>query len=611
MNEPDEEPDIRNRVLGDYVVTNNLGTLSWSKISECLLSPHTGNYFPLEFYVDHEGLIYRRTACIEVDGVWTPNSLVVLDVDGNMMLRAKCVVRDNGGWIPAKDAMQARYGGYSLIEELECINGYHYESQRCVTLSNGERCYDDLSILVDGQLYHNIDVVSASLQDGGVKNVLIKDAACDHNSITRLKIDIVDVGRQMFIGDAVEVDDKWEFRHDCRQVNGAWYFKDAVVSVEGINCLLADYPTLITTHRLVDATWYPADDCTPYEGRWYLIEDCHEIDGVWIPEDNLVFLIDLEEWALSGWELRNDECVSRGADGYVFSGRLGYAIKEDDDDYIYVDRYDDYVHIRYYSTCPVCDEGYDNQCDNQCCRSDRNRPDRINRYHRSPDPTFFRDSSGWDIGFEVEKTEVGDCSESSEVVEEQALFCGWEEDGSCGVEGITHVYGLHEKYDLFRSHVKSSWYVDGPTSDSCGGHVNVSRQSGLTLEDVRPYVGLIYALYRERLNNTYSRNNKQLNHYDREDGYTAIKAKNSHLLEFRLVDKVNDGADLLWRFKLFQILSKAIERKWSYEHYLKMNRELFSQSFDKDEISEHFSMSRKFRKWLMDGKTDEKIASYC
>ncbi|GAG51105.1 unnamed protein product, partial [marine sediment metagenome] len=207
----------------------------------------------------------------------------------------------------------------------------------------------------------------------------------------------------------------------------------------------------------------------------------------------------------------------------------------------------------------------------------------------------------WGIGFEVEKDTVDGYRSESNEIEHQPLFTGWETDGSCGVEGITNVYGLYEQDTLFADHVRQSYYTDEPINGSCGGHVNVSRIGGLTLDDVRPYAGLLYSMYRERLIGTYSSNNKRLRSSEAREGYAAIRSKGPELLEFRLVAKVNDASDLLWRYQFFRMFATAVERKWSYEYYLRKMRPVMVDNYTTTKITEIYSMSRKFDKWLTEG----------
>ena len=207
------------------------------------------------------------------------------------------------------------------------------------------------------------------------------------------------------------------------------------------------------------------------------------------------------------------------------------------------------------SCCDTCGEYYVIH-EGECCVSSSNNLYAINEYHCSPSPYFYRkEPLDFCLGFEVEKNCVGGNNREGDPISRQPLFAGWETDSSCGVEGITNVYAI-DQYELFAEHVDQSSYCNEPCNASCGGHVNMSG-NGLTLEKVRPYAGLFYALYRHRLNNDYSNRDKPMKKTG--ERYAAIREKHHNIVEFRLVSRVRNGEQLKWRFRLFRELAKAIE----------------------------------------------------
>jgi hypothetical protein len=223
---------------------------------------------------------------------------------------------------------------------------------------------------------------------------------------------------------------------------------------------------------------------------------------------------------------------------------------------------------------------------------------------------FMAHDEEWGIGFEVEKVTVAGLEDSGNEISTQPLFAGWETDSSCGVEGITHVYGLQKNFDTFKRHLTRSYYVDEETDESCGGHVNMSRKSGLTLTEVRPYCGLLYSMYRERLIDEYAENNKRMVLHGARESYSAVRAKSDTLLEFRLVDVVENGNDLLWRFQLFQQIALAVERGWSFEYYLRKSRPVLTAYKGTDDLGDIYPMARKFQNWLSDGIIHDDIVKY-
>ena len=202
----------------------------------------------------------------------------------------------------------------------------------------------------------------------------------------------------------------------------------------------------------------------------------------------------------------------------------------------------------------------------------------IRDYHETPEGAhYIKDDtndilSKFTIGFEVEKTEVDGYSETGNPVEDQLLFAGWETDSSCGVEGITHVYGLNN-LEKFVSHVEASPYVNEPTSSRCGGHINIcDNTSTIKYWHIKSWCGLWWAMYRKRLRNDYSGGNKKVCPYEARNGrYQAIREKavnGKSLFELRLPNRVRNGDQLIRRFKLSQSWMRCIydyaTEDWTY-----------------------------------------------
>lgn len=204
----------------------------------------------------------------------------------------------------------------------------------------------------------------------------------------------------------------------------------------------------------------------------------------------------------------------------------------------------------------------------------------IRDYHCTPDGHhFLKDDpndilSKFTIGFEVEKSSVNGHTECGDPVDDEALFAGWETDSSCGVEGITNVYGLNN-LDEFTSHVKRSSYVDEETSSRCGGHINIcDNTSSIKYWHIKSWCGLWWAMYRKRLRNDYSGANKKVCPYESRSGqrYQAIREKSisggKQLFELRLPNRVRNGEQLIRRFQLSQTWMRCIHafatEDWTY-----------------------------------------------
>ena len=228
---------------------------------------------------------------------------------------------------------------------------------------------------------------------------------------------------------------------------------------------------------------------------------------------------------------------------------VGYA--EDTNEYHHVDDliYDDE------DDCYYTREYYENS--NQVIRD----------YHCGVEPTFYNSPkpeirlSQYSIGFEVEKNYLN--GKSSGKVQQEALFSHWERDSSCGVEGITNVYGL-DQFDKFSSHVDDSVYVNEPVDSTCGGHINISHHDNkLEMWHLKPWMGLNWALWRKRLNNDYSSRNKKCNPYEgRSHHYGCLVEKgrpDNKRFELRLPPRVSNGNILLNRFKIIQAFISCVD----------------------------------------------------
>ena len=184
---------------------------------------------------------------------------------------------------------------------------------------------------------------------------------------------------------------------------------------------------------------------------------------------------------------------------------------------------------------------------------------RLSSYHRKPSPLslneteYIKDVQGlkprhfsktgsiykanYTIGFEFEKTSL-----HRDAIKEYPLFTGFETDASCGYEVVTHILPLLPA-SQWRTKIFSLFYdaehiIDdnySPSDLSCGGHITI-RVEGLTsqelAEKLRRNLGIVYALFRKRLRNSYCGHNLNLvgsNYAERfgapcHSGYTSAGA---------------------------------------------------------------------------------------
>ena len=357
------------------------------------------------------------------------------------------------------------------------------------------------------------------------------------------------------------------------------------------------------THGHAKGEWGHKDDvehATHRDGDDVVYVDDDIGDLVWDHNGELIEADDAETTHLDGDVAHRDDCVPvetyyDGVVGYELDGHhqlveiyddaSRYALDDDcvwvesrsiyvfteDDDYQYHEGHEEYYHEDDYPRA----DGED---------------DRINEYHCSPDvavyqnhpmmwfggkylpnPEYHKVFDSYTIGFEVEKNSVDGCYDEGDPVDEQPLFAGWETDSSCGVEGITNAYSLNMGGRL-KSDIDRSPLVNSPTDGSCGGHVNV-RGEGLTIEAIRPYVGLIYALYRGRLTNGFCAGNIRLD-VGAGSTYPAIKNKGGGMIEFRVVSRVTNGVTLWRRFLLFKEIMWCVHHKLSFNGLMRRTRKI-------------------------------------
>lgn len=196
--------------------------------------------------------------------------------------------------------------------------------------------------------------------------------------------------------------------------------------------------------------------------------------------------------------------------------------------------------------------------------------------------------SKFTIGIEVEKNSL-----HRGAVKEYPLFCGFERDGSCGYEAVTHILPLlpegkwrNKVFDLF---VQAEKIIDSrysPADRRCGGHITVSCK-GMTSDDLRkalrPFCGIIHALFEKRMHNGYCNGNLRMqgNNESREHvngpGYGGSPkyrfaleksfGDGSQGIEFRVVSRFESVKQTIRRYELFYaLLDTAVNAPLSLIH---------------------------------------------
>jgi hypothetical protein len=234
------------------------------------------------------------------------------------------------------------------------------------------------------------------------------------------------------------------------------------------------------------------------------------------------------------------------------------------------------------------------------------------------------------IGFEIEKNAL-----HRNAVQEYPLLCGFERDGSCGYEAVTHILPLlpaskwrNKVFDMF---VQAEKIIDdrfSPSDKRCGGHVTIAVQgmSGDELrEAIRKNCGILLALFRKRLTNGFCSRNRRmqtesevhLGQYSETGGWHEkyqVALVKDKCLEFRLPSKVESVKQLLRRYELlFEMVNFTINcPNGSHEALLKRVRPIVKSMYNGDDAKTDgiLELARHFRKFILTGERHGDIVRY-
>jgi len=319
---------------------------------------------------------------------------------------------------------------------------------------------------------------------------------------------------------------------------------------------------------------------------------------------------------------RDDALMINGSwyheeDELICCTECGTQFIEGDDNFVHIDGNGYHYRIE----CHYCESSGDwelgeaEECEG-CCHEEPD-PGVIHEYHGTPQGQHYRGRSGYLVGFEVEKNSVGGARYSGNRVDECDLFAGWERDGSCGVEGITHCYDPIEPDVVarFKRHAKEAEeLLASPCDSSCGGHINISSENHSPremLQQFKVYAPLWYAMFRSRMRNTYCCGDKKL---EGSYGvrYSVTRCKDFGI-EIRLPSRVLHAEQLVLRFELVGLTCRAMSEEWTFNHYVKECQTLLlprAYHGNRKRYAHVLRLARKFRIWLLDGAAHPDIQKY-
>jgi len=249
------------------------------------------------------------------------------------------------------------------------------------------------------------------------------------------------------------------------------------------------------------------------------------------------------------------------------------------------------------------------------------------------DGTAFE--SKFTIGMEVEKNQL-----SRGAVREYEIFCGFERDGSCGYEAVTHILPLLPagkwRTKVFDMMHKAEKIIDdrfSPSDKRCGGHITIGVE-GMTGDEIRRAMrgnaGIILSLFRKRLNSKYCGSNRRLQGQG-ESGInswggcyeyrsneihckyqTALVKRDCY--EFRVPSRFESVKQMMRRYELFyEVVNFSVNKpNGSYESLLKILKPIVLSMYngDVDKCEEVIKLSRHFRKFILTGEIHQEIAEF-
>ena len=239
--------------------------------------------------------------------------------------------------------------------------------------------------------------------------------------------------------------------------------------------------------------------------------------------------------------------------------------------------------------------------------------------------------SKFSIGFEVEKNRLHRNS-----VQEYPLFCGFERDGSCGYEAVTHILPLvgasswrTKVYDMMHQAKKIIDDQYSPSNAKCGGHITLAVK-GMNGEELahklRKNSGLILALFRKRIANSYCNKNLDMRTYETyaELGHDGLiggwHSKYQFALvkdfgvEYRIPSRFTSVKQMMRRYELFyELVDFSVNNpNGTFNSLLKRVRPILMNmyGYDTEKVKDLERLAKHFRNMMLTRKINEHIVGY-
>jgi hypothetical protein len=233
-------------------------------------------------------------------------------------------------------------------------------------------------------------------------------------------------------------------------------------------------------------------------------------------------------------------------------------------------------------------------------------------------------NSRFTIGMEIEKNQL-----SRGAVREYELLCGFERDGSCGYEAVTNILPLvnastwrNKVYDMMHKASRIIEDANSPSDKRCGGHISlgVEGMDGSELMKlVRKNSGILYAIYRHRLQNPYCRFNIRM--AEGRENWQGLPVGNSskyhvclnkgNVIEFRLPARFQSVKQMMRRYEMmYELVDFSVNNpNGSFKTFLKKCEPILMAMYDRDQakVNEMMTLAVSFQKFINTGKVTEDI----
>jgi hypothetical protein len=311
--------------------------------------------------------------------------------------------------------------------------------------------------------------------------------------------------------------------------------------------------------ELHDGTWELKSDCTltDMEQEWCLNDDVSteyfgstyiaDNDDVVYSEYNGEEIDTTHVRCRYGWISRRYQGYFVSSDAIECRGQV-YADSDvaSDHDVYWSDRRGDY-----YNNNDDDDDDDDESSNNATYQS-------LSRRDKSTEKTV------WRVGFEVEKEDNNACGIYYRDVYDRT---GWGKENDGSLDSYIGYELVSPTFDLFTNDMDNDikdpdliTLINAKSSDNCGGHINVSSTKyspDELFEGMSGFIPLLYSMYENRLDKTYSKAKKKQEYFYTRDKYSSFYIKDNRV-EIRLPSSVKSIKNLLWRRDLMRIIMTNI-----------------------------------------------------